>query len=44
MPVLISVVLGLPTDQDALAEVGAVICSNLQHLFWGATWAVKENR
>ena len=30
MPVPISVVLGLPTEQESIADVGAVVCSNLR--------------
>ena len=30
MPVPISVVLGLPTEQESIADVGALVCSNLR--------------
>ena len=30
MPVPISVVLGLPTEQESMADVGAQVCSNLR--------------
>ena len=30
MPVPITVVLGLPTEQESIAEVGALVCSNLR--------------
>ena len=30
MPVPMSVVLGLPTEQESIADVGALVCSNLR--------------
>ena len=30
MPVPISVVLGLPKEQESIADVGALVCSNLR--------------